>query len=156
MLEATYAHYLNTIHSQSFVTRTTFVLMGIFNIVGKVITGSILDKSNEAPVICSLVGNALMMLPYLTLGTMRNWNIEGYHQQWVIMGGSPLLTCGFVTVFISTFLRMYHIKLVNINKEDTSTLISGERSICICPRCKNIKKYHLQECGILPNVWECF
>ena len=38
MLESTYAHYLDIIHGQPIFIRTTFVLMGSFNILGKLIT----------------------------------------------------------------------------------------------------------------------
>ena len=41
MLESTYAEYLDIIHGRPMVIRTTFVLMGIFNIVGKLITGRV-------------------------------------------------------------------------------------------------------------------
>ena len=126
MLEATYAHYLSTIHAHTFVIRTTFILMGLFNIVGKLITGNILDHSIKAPVIFSLVGNVLMIVPYFTLATMPIWHIEGHYQQWVIMGGSPMLTCGFVFVFLSAFFRMYHINFDSLSAKETSTLISGD------------------------------
>ena len=131
MLETTYAHYFATIHAHADVTSTTFFMMGIFNIIGKLVLGNFLDKSNEAPVIASLVGNALMILPYLTLATIAYWHIEEYYKQWVIMGGSPLLSVGFNNVFIATFIRMKNIIFGNNNDDDDdmSSLIAGEKSI---------------------------
>ena len=125
MVESTYAHYLDIIHAPPFIARTTFILMGIFNIVGKLIMGNILDLSDKAPVIFCLIGNVLMIVPYMALGIMPYQQTEENYQQWVIMASSPMLTSGFVLVFISTFFRMYHVKLTGLQGEDTSTLISG-------------------------------
>ena len=107
------------------VARTTFVLVGIFNILGKLFTGFFLDRYEEASVICSMVGNAFMLLPYLSLATLPYWHIEDSYRQWVVLGGSPLLSFGFVMIYIATFLRMYQIKLEHVDGQDTSTLISG-------------------------------
>ena len=107
------------------VARTTFVLIGISNILGKFFTGFFLDRYEEAPVICSMVGNALMLLPFLSLATLPYWHIEDYYRQWVVLGGCPLLSCGFAMIYIATFLRMYKIKLEHVDGQDTSTLIAG-------------------------------
>ena len=125
MLESTYAHYLDIIHGQPIFIRTTFVLMGSFNILGKLITWFILDRSNKAPVICSLVGNVMMILPYVVVGTLPQWSIGENYEQWFIMASSPFLTCGFVFVFISTMSRTYQMKLANISGKEMSALISG-------------------------------
>ena len=129
MLESTYAHYLDIIHGQPIFIRTTFVLMGSFNILGKLITGFILDRSDKAPVISSLVGNILMIVPYIVVGTLPHWQIKEYSQQWFIMASSPMLTCGFVFVFISTLSRMYQMKISTISDKEMSTSISGEKKI---------------------------
>ena len=125
MLESTYSQFLNTISAQQFVIRTTFALIGIFNFVGKLFTGKFLDRTKEAPVIFSLIGNFFMLLPYVSLGTLPYWPISQVSQQWVVMATSPLLSCGFVFIFISTFSRMYHKELSLVNEVDTSALISG-------------------------------
>ena len=125
MLASVYAPYFTTIHAEPYVARTTFVLVGIFNILGKLFTGFFLDRYEEAPVICSMVGNAFMLLPYLSLATLPYWHIEDSYRQWVVLGGSPLLSFGFVMIYIATFLRMYQIKLEHVDGQDTSTLISG-------------------------------
>ena len=125
MLTSVYGPYFTTIHAEPYVARTTFVLIGISNILGKFFTGFFLDRYEEAPVICSMVGNALMLLPFLSLATLPYWHIEDYYRQWVVLGGSPLLSCGFAMIYIATFLRMYKIKLEHVDGQDTSTLISG-------------------------------
>ena len=109
MLESTYAHYLDTIHGEPIIVRTTFVLMGIFNILGKLITGCTLDRSDRAPLICSLVGNGMMILPYSVVAIMPQLRIKEYYQQWLIVATSPMLHCGFVFVYIATLPRMYQI-----------------------------------------------
>ena len=126
MLESTYAHYLEMIHGQPIVIRSTYVLMGLFNILGKLITGFILDRSDRAPMICSLVGNIMMILPYIVMGALPQWHFKEYYQQWFIMASSPFLSCGFVFVFISTLSRMYQMKVSNISGKEMSTSISGK------------------------------
>ena len=59
MLGSTYSQYYDSINAEQFVVRTTFILIGIFNFVGKFISGSFLDQTKDAPVIFSLVGNSL-------------------------------------------------------------------------------------------------
>ena len=124
MLESTYAHYLDTIHAQPTIVRTTFVLMGISNIVGKLITGCTLDKSDRAPLICSLVGNGMMILPYFVVAIMPQLPIKEYYQQWLIMASSPMLYCGWVFVYMATLLRMYHF----VGK-DMMASISGNKKL---------------------------
>ena len=155
MLESTYTQYLNKINAEQFVIRTTFVLIGIFNFLGKLFSGKFLDQTKWAPVIFSLVGNVFMLLPYLSLGTLSYWSIPDVYQKWIVLATSPLLSCGFVFIFISTFSRMYHMKLLQTNAIDTSTLISG---FSIYHRCKeyNIASWYLlQDCGHLLIIWEC-
>ena len=123
MLESTYAHYLDTIHAQPTIVRTTFVLMGIFNIVGKLITGCTLDRSDRAPFICSLVGNGMMILPYLVVAIMPQLPIKEYYQHWLIMASSPMLSCGWIFVFIPTLSRMYL-----IGGKDMLASLSGKKS----------------------------
>ena len=123
MLESTYAHYMDTIHGQPIIVRHTFVLMGISNIVGKLITGYTLDKSDRAPLICSLVGNGMMILPYLVVAIMPQLPIKEDYQQWLIMASSPVLYCGWVFVFIPTLSRMYV-----IGGKDMLASISGNKS----------------------------
>ena len=89
MLASVYAPYFTTIHAEPYVARTTFVLVGIFNILGKLFTGFFLDRYEEASVICSMVGIAFMLLPYLSLATLPYWHIEDSYRQWVVLGGSP-------------------------------------------------------------------
>ena len=125
MLGSTYSQYFDSINAEQFVVRTTFILIGISNFVGKFISGSFLDQTEDAPVIFSLVGNSLMLMPYITLGTLPYWPISQYSQQWVIFTTSPLLSCGFVFVYISTFSRMYNVVASLVNAVDTSALISG-------------------------------
>ena len=124
MLESTYAPYLETIHGQPIIVRTTFVLMGIFNIVGKLITGCTLDRSDRAPLICSLVGNGMMILPYFVVAIMPQLPIKEYYQQWLIMASSPMLYCGWVFVFIPTLSRMYL-----IGGKDMLASISGNKKL---------------------------
>ena len=128
MVESTYAHYLEVIHAEPFVARITFILMGVFNIVGKLIIGSILDYTDKAPVIFCVVGNALMIIPYVALTIMPYGmhEVNRSYRQWVVMACSPIITMGFVLVLICTFFRMYHMKLFGVLEEDTSTLISGK------------------------------
>ena len=128
LLESVYAPYFSSIHSKPYVVRTTYALMGVFNILGKFVTGFFLDLSKKSPIICSLVGNTLMFLPYLSLATIPYWHVEDYNKQWVVLGGSPMLSCGFVMIYTSTFLRMYQIKLKDVNGQDTSALISGNEN----------------------------
>ena len=66
-----------------------------------------------------------MILDYLVVATSPQWYIDECYQQWFIMASSPMLTCGFVLVFISTLSRMYQMKLSNNNIKEISTLISG-------------------------------
>lgn len=135
MLGSTYSQYFDSINAEQFVVRTTFILIGISNFVGKFISGSFLDQTEDAPVIFSLVGNSLMLMPYITLGTLPYWPISQYSQQWVIFTTSPLLSCGFVFVYISTFSRMYNVVASLVNAVDTSALISGWWR-CPIPRVK--------------------
>lgn len=125
MLGSTYSQYFDSINAEQFVVRTTFILIGVFNFVGKFISGSFLDQTKEAPVIFSLVGNSLMLIPYITLGTLPYWPISQYSQQWVIFTTSPFLSCGFVFIYTSTFSRMYNIVKSLGNALDTTALISG-------------------------------
>ena len=124
MLESTYAHYFETIHGQPIIVRTTFVLMGIFNIVGKLITGCTLDRSDRAPLICSLVGNGMMILPYLVVAIMPQLPIKEFYHQWLIMASSPMLYSGWVFVYMATLLRMYHF----VGK-DMMASISGNKKL---------------------------
>ena len=71
MLESTYAQYLGQVHASSTVVRSTFILMGTFNIVSKLVTGNYMDKRESAPITFSLVGNSLMLLPFMSLGKNR-------------------------------------------------------------------------------------
>ena len=71
MLESTYAQYLGQVHASSAVVRSTFILMGSFNIVGKLVTGNFMDKRESAPITFSLVGNAFMLLPFMSLGKIH-------------------------------------------------------------------------------------
>ena len=71
MLESTYAQYLGQVHASSAVVRSTFILMGTFNIVGKLVTGNFMDKRESAPITFSLVGNAFMLLPFMSLGKIH-------------------------------------------------------------------------------------
>ena len=124
MLESTYAHYMDTIHGQPIIVRTTFVLMGIFNIVGKFITGCTLDRSDRAPLICSLVGNGMMILPYLVVVIMPQLPIKEFYHQWLIMASSPMLYSGWVFVYMATLLRMNHF----VGK-DMMASISGSKKL---------------------------
>ena len=102
--------------------------MGIFNILAKFVTGFVLDLSRKSPIICSLVGNTLMFLPYLSLATISYLRMEDYIKQWVVLAGSPILSSGFVFIWTSTFLRMCQIKLKDVNDQDTSAFISGKEN----------------------------
>ena len=51
MLGSTYSQYFDSINAEQFVVRTTFILIGISNFVGKFISGSFLDQTEDAPVI---------------------------------------------------------------------------------------------------------
>ena len=133
LLASVYAPYFDSIHSKPYVVRITYMLMGIFNILAKFVTGFILDLSRKSPIICSLVGNTLMFVPYLSLATISYLRLEDYNKQWVVLAGSPMLSCGFVFIWTSTFLRMCQIKLKDVNDQDTSAFISGkENSWCSC------------------------
>ena len=125
MLESTYAQYFGIVKAKPFVIRTTFVLMGIFNIVGKLITGNLLDKNKKAPMIFSFVGNLLMLLSFLSLATLPSWQISQDAQQWIILATSPPLTLGFVLIFISSLSRFHQKELSYTYEIDTSTLASG-------------------------------
>ena len=71
MLDSTYAQYLGQVHASSAVVRSTFILMGTFNIVSKLVTGNFMDKRESAPITFSLVGNAFMLLPFMSLGKIH-------------------------------------------------------------------------------------
>ena len=125
MLESTYAQYFGLVHTKPFIIRTTFVLLGVFNVIGKLITGHMLDKHQKAPVIFSVVGNLFMFLPFIHLATLPYWNISEVAKQWSILVNSPFLSCGFVFIYISAVSRMHQMELSHINEVDTSALISG-------------------------------
>ena len=125
MLESTYAQYLGLVHANPLVMRTTFVLIGIFNIVGKVITGNMLDNNKKAPVIFSFVGNLLMLLSFISLATLPYWDIPEVAQQWITMATSPPLTMGFVLIYISSLSRLHHMELSHTHEVETSALLSG-------------------------------
>lgn len=125
MLESTYAQYFGLVHGKNSVIRSTFVLLGIFNVVGKIITGNMLDKYKKAPIIFSLVGNIFMFLPFISLATLSYWNIPEVAQQWVILANSPFLSCGFVFIYLSVVSRMHQMELSHIHEVDSSPLISG-------------------------------
>ena len=156
ILDSTYAAYFSSIHAKSYIVRTAFVFLGIFNILGKLLSGLVLDRSEEAPVICSLVGNALMLLPYLSLATLPYWLIENYNRQWVVLGGSPTLSCGFVFIFLSTLLRMNHMKFEHVQGQDTATLVSGKSNCLNLPLLAQIHSFNWQGCGVLLIVWGHF
>ena len=71
MLESTYAQYLGQVHASGTVVRSTFILMGAFNIVSKLVTGKFMDQRESAPITFSLVGNAFMLLPFMSLGKIH-------------------------------------------------------------------------------------
>ena len=125
MLESSYSQYFNSISAKQLVIRTTFVLIGIFIIVGRLFSGYFLDQTRLTPIIFSLVGTIFMLLTYVSLGTLPYWHISQLSQQWVILATSPFESCGYVIISISTFSRMYHMELLHINEVDTSALISG-------------------------------
>ena len=125
MLESEYSQYLHSVSAKEFVIRTTFGLIGIFNFVGKVISGNFLDRAIEAPLIFSFVGNFCMLLAYASLGTLPYWPLCYEQKQWIMMATSPLLSCGFVFIYISTFSRIYHLKLSLSVSMDTSSIKSG-------------------------------
>ena len=125
MLESSYSQYFNSISAKQLVIRTTFVLIGIFNFVGRLFSGHFLDQTKLTPIIFSLVGTIFMILPYITLGTMPYWPISQLSQQWAILATSPFLSCGYVVISISTLSRMHHMELSHVDEVDTSALISG-------------------------------
>ena len=125
MLESEYSQYFHSVSAKEFVIRTTFGLIGIFNFVGKVISGNFLDRAIEAPLIFSFVGNFCMLLAYASLGTLPYWALSHEQKQWIMMATSPLLSCGFVFIYISTFSRIYHLKLSLSIPMDTSSIKSG-------------------------------
>ena len=125
MLESEYSQYFHSVSAKEFIIRTTFGLIGIFNFVGKVISGNFLDRAKEAPLIFSFVGNICMLLAYASLGTLPYWPLSHEQKQWIMMATSPLLSCGFVFIYISTFSRIYHLKLSLSVSMDTSSIKSG-------------------------------
>ena len=125
MLESTYAQYFGNVNAKPDVIRTAFILMGIFNVVGKLITGNEMENDKKTPVICSCVGNLLMLLAFLTLTTLPCWHISQDAQQWIILATSPPLTLGFVLINISSLSRFHQTELSYIYEVETSTISSG-------------------------------
>ena len=125
LLESEYSQYLHSVSAKESVIRTTFGLIGIFNFVGKVISGNFLDRAKEAPLVFSFIGNICMLLAYASLGTLPYWPLSHEQRQWIMMATSPLLSCGFVFIYTSTFSRMYNIVESLGNAVDTTALISG-------------------------------
>ena len=125
MLESEYSQYLHSVNAKEYVIRTTFVLIGIFNLVGKIISGYFLDQAKEAKLILSFVGNVCMLLAYASLGTLPYWPLSHEQKQWIMMATGPVLSCGYVFIYISTFSRIYHLKLSRSIGIDNSSIKSG-------------------------------
>ena len=125
MLESTYAQYFGNVNAEPVVIRTAFVLMGVFNVVGKLITGNKMDNHKKNPVICSCVGNLLMLLAYITLASLPCLHISQNAQQWVLLATSPPLTLGFVLIFISSLARFHQTELSYSYGLETSAISSG-------------------------------
>ena len=125
MIESEYSQYFHSVSAEEYVIRATFLMIGIFNVVGKMISGNFLDRTKEAPLIFSLVGNVCMLLAYASLGTFSYWPLPHEQKQWIMMATSPPLSCGFVFIFTSTFSRIYHLKLSLSAAMDTTSMKSG-------------------------------
>ena len=125
MLESEYSQYLHSVNAKEYVIRTTFVLIGIFNLVGKIISGYFLDQAKTAKLLLSFVGNVCMLLAYASLGTLPYWPFSHEQKQWIMMATSPILSCGYVFRYISTFSRIYHLKLLLSIEIDNSSIKSG-------------------------------
>ena len=61
----------------------------------------------------------------ILLVLIQHWPISEVAKQWVMVATSPLLSFGFVFVFLSAISRMHRMELTHIDGVDTTALISG-------------------------------
>ena len=125
MLESEYSQYLHSVSAQDNVITATFLMIGIFEIISKIITGKLLERTKEAPLIFAFVGNVCMLLAYTSLGTLPYWPLAQEQKQWIIMATSPFIACGDIFIYLSTFSRICQLQLSLSIQMDTSAIKSG-------------------------------